>query len=165
MTTAQLVERAARPYVAIRTEVKPQELSQAIDGAFPRLFGWLAQKGQQPVGAPFVKYNVIDMERALQLELGVPISAPFQTDAASDVQAGTLPAGRYAVSIYQGHFSGLREANAALLRSASTLGVQWDTTPTPQGERFAARLETYLTDPSKEPDPTRWQTELAIKTR
>jgi effector-binding domain-containing protein len=120
MTAPQLVERTARPYVAIRSEVKPTELSQAIDRAFPRLFGWLAQKGLQPAGAPFVKYNVIDMERALQLELGVPIGAPVEAE--NDVQAGTLPAGRYAVAIYQGHYSGLRDANASLLQSAKNLG-------------------------------------------
>lgn len=33
----------------------------------------------------------------------------------------------------------------------------------PGGERWAARLATYLTDPATEPDMTRWQTQLAFK--
>jgi effector-binding domain-containing protein len=163
MATPQLVERSAQPFVAIRSEVKPTELSQAIDSAFSRLFAWLGEAGIPPAGAPFIRYKVVDMERKLHVELGVPIAAPVE--ASGDIHAGSLPAGRYAVSIHQGPYSGLRDANAALLQSAKQLGVEWDTTPTPDGEAFAARLETYLTDPSKERDPAKFQTELAIKTR
>lgn len=163
MATPQLVERPARPFVAIRTQIKPAQLSEAIDRVFPRLAGWLATKGVKPAGAPFVKYNVVDMERTLQLELGFPVAA--LVEASEDVHSGTLPAGRYAVSIYLGHYSGLRDANATLLQSAEQLGVHWDTTSTPDGEVFAARLETYLTDPSQERDPAKWRTELAIKTK
>ncbi len=31
----------------------------------PEVFGWLAARGIQPVGAPFFRYDVVDMERQL----------------------------------------------------------------------------------------------------
>jgi hypothetical protein len=31
------------------------------------------------------------------------------------------------------------------------------------GERWGGRLEIYLTDPSQEPDMSRWQTQLAFR--
>jgi effector-binding domain-containing protein len=163
MTTPDLVNRAPQPFVAIHAEVKPQELSAVIDRSFRRLFGFLAERGVPPAGAPFIKYNVVDMERALDIELGVPVAAPVE--ASGDVHAGTLPTGQYAVTIHHGHFDGLRDATAALLQCAQRLGVEWDASSTPQGERFVSRLETYITDPTKERDPARWQTELAIKTK
>lgn len=163
MQTPQLVERAAQPYVFIHADIAPSELSAAIDRSFGRLFAWLNQRRIQPAGAPFVKYNVVDMTQRLELELGVVVATPV--DGTAEVQAGTLPAGRYAVLIHQGPYDGLREATARLLQSADALHVQWDATTTAKGERFTARLETYLTDPSKQSDPARWQTEIAIKTQ
>ena len=35
--------------------------------------------------------------------------------------------------------------------------------PTPAGERWGARLETYLTDPDDEPELSKWHTELAFR--
>jgi hypothetical protein len=33
----------------------------------------------------------------------------------------------------------------------------------PHGDAFGSRYESYLTDPGEEPDPARWQTEVAIR--
>jgi hypothetical protein len=38
----------------------------------PRLFA--------PAGAPFLKHNVIDMARQLEIEAGVPVAAPVDGD-------------------------------------------------------------------------------------
>ena len=56
--------------------------------------GWRGGgRGASP-GAPFLRYWVIDMDRRLDVEAGVPIGGPL--DGAGDVTVGTLPAGRYA---------------------------------------------------------------------
>jgi len=34
---------------------------------------------------------------------------------------------------------------------------------TEAGERWGCRLETYLTDPSEEPDMNKWETQLAFR--
>lgn len=36
---------------------------------------------------------------------------------------------------------------------------------TPEGERFASRLETYTNGPDEEPDPGKWETIIEIKVR
>jgi hypothetical protein len=36
-------------------------------------------------------------------------------------------------------------------------------TPCDGGERLGSRLEIYLTDPSQEPDMSKWQTQLAFR--
>ena len=55
------------------------------------------------------------------------------------------------------------EANAALLDWGAENGLVWDTWTAENGDEFGARLESFLTDPDKEPDPAKWETEVAIR--
>jgi effector-binding domain-containing protein len=81
---------------------------------------------------------VIDMDRVLEVEVGVPVVTPVDGDDRG--LAGVLPAGRYATLQYTGHPDGLLGATAALREWASQEGLTWDMTSTPDGERWAARL-------------------------
>jgi hypothetical protein len=54
-------------------------------------------------------------------------------------------------------------ATGDLLAWAERQGLTWDTTPTPDGERWGCRLEEYLSDPDEEPDMTKWETVLAFR--
>ena len=42
-------------------------------------------------------------------------------------------------------------------------GLTWDVTSSEDGDRWACRLENYLTDPGQEPDMSKWVTQLAFK--
>ena len=154
-------ERAAQPYVAIKGVVTMQSIG-AMASRLPEVFGWLYAHGLEPAGAPFLKYNLIDMDRQLEIEAGVPV---VRTAGQSDntVLFGVLPAGRYATVLYVGHPSGLVSANAALLSWAAEQGVEWDVTETADGQRWGCRLEVYRTDPSVEPDMDKWETQLAFR--
>jgi effector-binding domain-containing protein len=100
--TPEIIERAEQPYVAIRAEVTMAELAGLAD-RFGEVFGWLAEHGVAPAGPPFFRYHVIDMERQLDVEAGVPVPAAMEGD--DRVVAGTLPAGRYATSVHAGPYS------------------------------------------------------------
>ncbi|HKP58485.1 MAG TPA: GyrI-like domain-containing protein [Polyangiales bacterium] len=163
MATAKIIERPVQAYASISAELTIAELSRAIDGKFPALFAWLGERRIEPRGAPFIRYNRIDMAKTLDVEFGVPVARDIEP--AGEVHAATLPAGRYAVLVHEGSYDGLRTANAALLDWAKQQRIDLDETPTPEGDRFACRLETYLTDPRREPNPAKWQTEVAIKVR
>jgi effector-binding domain-containing protein len=156
----EIVTRAEQPYVAIRAWVTMAELG-GLGARFSEVFGWLGARGLAPGGTPFFKYNVIDMERQLEVEAGVPIAAAVDGD--EHVVSGVLPAGRYATLIHVGHPSELVEVTKALLDWAARQGLRWDMSPTDRGERWGGRLEIYLTDPSQEPDMGKWQTQLAFR--
>ena len=158
----QIQARAAQPYVAIRRTVTMDGISGAVDEAFPELFGWLAGNGIAVGGAPFIRYLVIDMAGELQIELGVPVSAPVA--GSGRIQPGVLPAGRYAVLRHTGPYDGLVASHAALQQWAAEHGVQFDTHDTAQGSAWGGRVEHYLTDPSQEPDPAKWETDVAYLT-
>ena len=158
----QIQERAAQHYAGIRVTVTMDGISGAVDEAFPELFGWLASMGIAAGGPPFIRYLVIDMAAGLQLELGVPVDAPVA--GSGRVRPGVLPGGRYAVLRHTGPYDGLVASNAALQQWAREHRVEFDTWDTPDGSAWRARVEHYLTDPAKEPDPAKWEVDVAYLT-
>jgi effector-binding domain-containing protein len=156
----QIVTRAEQPYVAIRGQVTMAEIGP-FAGRTGEVFAWLAARGLAPAGPPFLKYNVIDMMRQLEIDNGVPVAAPVNGDG--DVIAGILPAGRYATVTHVGHPSELMGATKALLDWAAGQGLTWDMSPSADGDRWGSRLEIYLTDPRQEPDMSKWVTQLAFR--
>jgi effector-binding domain-containing protein len=159
-TAPAVVTRAEQPYVAIRAWV-PMSGIAGMAARHPEVFAWLGARGVAPVGAPFFKYNVIDMARELEVEAGVPVAAPVDGDGT--VVSGVLPAGRYATLTHVGHPSELADATKELLDWAAGQGLSWDVSPGERGERWGSRLEIYLTDPSVEPDMSKWEAQLAFR--
>src|SRR5262245_16199803 len=138
MGAPQIEQRAEQPYTGIRETVTMETLPGAIDRGFPALFAGLAERGAQPAGAPFIRYLRTGEE--MEIDLGVPVADGEQT----------LPAGRWLVALHVGHFSGLHAAHGELQEWAREQGIAW-----------SEFCERYLTDPREEPDPSRWETELA----
>jgi effector-binding domain-containing protein len=155
-------QRAEQPYAGIRMRVTMDGLPGAVDQGFPELFGWLAEHGMAPAGPPFIRYHVIDMDRELDIELGVPAAAA--ADAGGRVRPGVLPAGRYAVLRHTGPYDGLIASNAALQEWAAEHGVALDSSDTPDGSAWRGRAEHYLTNPAEEPDPSKWEVDVAYLT-
>lgn len=159
----QTEERAAQHYAGIGTTVPMDGIAAAVDDAFPELFGWLTGQGITTSGPPFIRFVVIDMDRELEIELAVPVAEPVT--ASGRIRPGVLPAGRYVVTRHTGPYDGLIAANAALQQFARDHGIAFDTWDTADGTAWRCRAEHYITDPSQEPDPGKWETELAYLTR
>jgi effector-binding domain-containing protein len=161
LTEPEVITRDAQPYVAIRAIVTMQTIGTVLPELHPQVFAWLGERGIPPVGPPFWKYNVIDMERALEVEVGAPVAAAVDGD--DRVLAGVLPAGRYASLRYTGNPDGLVGATASLLDWAAQQHLAWDVSQTEDGDQWAGRLEIYETDPAVEPDMAKWTTQLAFR--
>ena len=156
----EIVTRAEQPYVAIRGQVTMAEIGP-FAGRTGEVFAWLGARGLAPAGPPFLKYNLIDMMRQLEIEAGVPVAAA--TDGDGEVISGVLPAGRYATITHVGHPSELMGVTKALRDWAAEQGLAWDMSPDGDGERWGSRLEISLTDPRQEPDMSKWVTQLAFR--
>lgn len=156
----QIVERSEQPYVAIHSTVAMSRLAEVMPPLFPEVFAWLGEHRIAPAGAPFCKYDVIDMSADLVIEVGVPVAEAVVGDAR--VKPGVLPAGRYVTVTHVGHPQGLEQATAELLTWARERGIEWDSFSAADGEHWASRLEFSMTDPAQEPDMHRWRTELAF---
>jgi effector-binding domain-containing protein len=158
----RIEQRAEQPYAGIRMRVTMEGLPAAVDQGFPELFGWLAEHGTAPAGPPFIRYHVIDMDRELDIELGVP--AGVAAEVGGRVRSGVLPAGRYVVLRHTGPYDGLIASNAALQEWAAEQDVTLDSSDTPDGSAWRGRVEHYLTNPAEEPDPSKWEVDVAYLT-
>lgn len=155
-----IVERPAQHYVAVRETITMQTFARVAD-RFPEVFGFLGARGIAPADAPFFRYRSIDMERELVVEAGVPVAEAVAGEG--EVLADVLPAGRYVTVRHVGHPDELVARTAELLGWAEDRGLTWDRAETAVGQQWGCRLERLLTDPSVQPDPHKWETELAFR--
>ena len=153
----RIEQRDSQPYVAIPATVTMDGLPAAVDRLFPKLFGWLDAHGVTPADAPFIRYLRIDMDRELEIEVGAPVAGSIQPE--DPVTAGHLPAGRYVTLLHTGPYHGLPSANSQLQQWGEEQGIRWQID---EDSRWGGRVERYITDPALEPDPARWQTEVAF---
>jgi effector-binding domain-containing protein len=163
----EIQTRPEQPYVAVRARLTMPELS-GLGARFAEVFAWLGTHGAAPAGPPFFRYRVIDMTRELEVDAGVPVAAPIDGaidgdgDGDGTVVADVLPGGRYATLTHTGHPDELLAANKTLLDWAAGQGLRFAMSADEDGERWGGRLEIYRTDPSQDPDMSRWVTELAF---
>jgi effector-binding domain-containing protein len=155
-----LAQHGDQPYVAIDGVVTTATIPEIAD-RLPEVFAWLAGKGIEPAGPPFFKYDVIDMDRELRMQVGVPVTELVAGDG--PIVFGMMPAGRFATLRHVGHPSELAGATRELLDWAEREGLMFDMWRASDGEHWACRLEFYLTDPREEPDMNAWETLLAFR--
>jgi effector-binding domain-containing protein len=161
MTEPKIDQRGEQPYVAIRSQIAVQDFPATIRESIDQTYAWLGQHGIEGTGAPFVRYHLINSDMTLMdVEIGVPVASAVQGNGR--VQSGVLPAGRYASLIYTDVTQGV-PANAALLDWGNKQGLKWDQWDTPQGDAFGGRYEIFLSGPQDDPDPTNWDTEVAMR--
>lgn len=159
----RIVTREEQPYVGLPLTVTMSSLPQAIDSTFRRIFAWLGERGIALAGPAFLRFLVIDMEADLEIELAVPVQAGIEGD--EQIRAGVLPGGRYVSLLHTGPYDQLIAANKALQDWAEQQSVSFDSWDTGHGSGWRSRFESYITDPSTEPDPSKWQTEVAYLIR
>lgn len=73
LTEPKIVEWSEQPYMGVRASVPMEGIAGFIDGSFPEVFARLEAENLEPADAPFLRYNVIDMEGLLEIEVGVPV--------------------------------------------------------------------------------------------
>ena len=159
----RVAERPPTPYVGVTQTVTMTTIAEIAD-QIPRVIESAVALGLTPAGAPFLRYDVIDMARELAIEAGIPLAddVPPGTPL-GDLEAGVLPGGRYATVVHVGHPATLADATGSLLRWAADAGLTFDVRTDERGDVWGCRLESYLTDPRDEPDMSRWETELAFR--
>lgn len=159
----QIQQRAGLRYAAVPRSVTMKTLDGVVEQEFARLFEWLDVHGVEPAGSPFIRFLVIDMMQDLQIELAVPVDGQLEEDEL--VRSGSLPGGDYVVLRHTGSYDGLLTDTGQLLDWADQHDIDFDVTKTAAGDAWAGRVETYVIGRSTEPDPDKWQTDIAMKIR
>ena len=155
----RLERRPTSPTLGIRETVPFRTMLSNRDRLLAELIEWLSEHDVRPSGPFFLRLHVVDMTGLMDIEVGVVAAGAAANDR---VQAGSLPAGDYAVMAYRARSMA---ANKRLHAWVQDEGLMLDSRPDPHGEAFTSRCEFYLTDPRTEKRKTRWVVELAFMTR
>ena len=126
------------------------EIGPWISAALGRVAAALGAQGVAPVGPPFARYFPVGNHR-FHVEAGFPTDRPVEPDE-DGVAPSTLPAGPVAVTVHVGPYDGVSEAYARIATWAEQHGTTTSTDP----------WEIYLTDPTEQPDPSTWRTEVFL---
>ncbi|MGR6923898.1 GyrI-like domain-containing protein [[Actinomadura] parvosata] len=157
----QIIELPERPYVGVRGTITMTTFGLVAD-RIGEIVGRLAGRGVPIAGAPFLRYESIDLAAdRLVVQAGVPVPEPVEAEG--DLFAATLPAGRYATVTHHGHPDELRHVIESLLKWGAEQGLKWDMTERDGAEHWGCRLELFQTDPRVEPDPHNWDTDLQFR--
>jgi effector-binding domain-containing protein len=113
----------------------------------------------RPLARPLSASSLSTWEGELEIELAVPVAEGVSGEGR--FRADVLPAGRYGTLLHVGPYDDLAASNAALQDWAEEQGIVWDSWDTDSGSAWRGRVERYLTDPSVEPDPSKWEVEVA----
>jgi effector-binding domain-containing protein len=156
----RIVELTDQPYAAIRAQVSMSSIPEIAD-RIAEVFAHLAERGIEPAGPPFLKYDVIGPGEALEVEAGVPVSDV--SEGADAVAFAILRGGQFATMTHLGPYDGLLDATRRLLEWGEQQGVRWDVDERDGAEAWGARLEVYTTHPRETPDPADWVTDLLFR--
>ena len=155
MSEPTVLERTEQPYVAIPIEATLREWGE-VNALIPEVLAWLGERGIAPAGALFYRHRVIGgFDEKFSVEVGFPVAEPVEGDGR--VVAGAKPAGRYVVATHHGHPDGIAQSHLALVDWAGRQAVPL----AKEGDVWGGLFESYLSDPEVEPDPAKWETELA----
>lgn len=138
VTDPEIKTLPAQPTLVVRTHAPVKQLGQVVGAAFGAVIQYLGELGEQPAGPSFAVYYNSDMQN-LDMEIGFPVARALPGNG--EIQAGEIPAGRYATCLYTGPYSNFAEAYAALSKWLEE-----------QGQRVTeVAYEMYLDDPSITP--------------
>jgi effector-binding domain-containing protein len=157
----KLENRKEQPYAAIRTAV-PIPFGQYLQPLWNEVNDWLKSQGIASPGPAIIRYLTSDMSKKLDIDVGFVVDNHVTGN--NRIIAGVLPAGQYATLLYTGPYkgNGIFETNVAMMDWAKDNGVVWNTITKNGVEWWNGRVEWYLTDPAREPDMKKYQTELAF---
>ena len=161
--TPTVISRSAVSYMGISSREQMSTMSTVFPRLMPKLGAFLGSHHLAPYGAPFIRYIRVNMKSELDIELGMPVkqTAP----GAGPISPGVLPAGKYVSLKHFGVYSGLSQANAELQEWAKRKGIQFNIRQSKNGPEFVSRLELYNTDPTKQPDSRKWETQVLYMIR
>jgi effector-binding domain-containing protein len=145
-TRIELTQLRAQSTASVRETVRRDDLTDALGRMYQEVSAALARQGVPAGGPRFARYH--SFGETMDLEAGMHVSVPIRPEG--KVVPGSLPAGPAARTVHVGSYETLEDTYAAIAAWQERGGRS------PSGGPW----EVYLTDPSSEPDPARWRTEV-----
>ena len=147
MSVFELVEMVPRPAAVVRATMAVSDLPSFFGRAFGAVAAAAAGQGLQLLGEPFAFYPGAPTD-VVEVAAGFPVSSAVEP--VDDVVPLELPGGRVATTVHVGPYESMHKTYAAMHVWMAKQGL------TPADHMW----EVYLSDPSTEPDPSTWHTQI-----
>ncbi len=145
MTTFTVETIDPQATAAIRAEVPTADLRGVFDRAFPQVMGVVEAQGVAITGPPFGFYPRMPAD-TVAVVVGFPVAAAIMAEG--EVEPFELPGGRVVTATHVGPYDALAQTYEELVAWARGEGLTL----------AEGMWETYVSDPSAEPDPSTWRT-------
>lgn len=145
MTTFTVETIEPQTAAVIRAEVPMSELREVFDRGFPAVMQAAAAQGIAIIGPPFGFYPRLPGD-TVAVVVGFPLAGPVVAEG--DVEPFELPGGRAVTATHLGPYEALEQTYEQLMAWAQAEGLTL----------AEGMWESYLSDPSAEPDPNSWRT-------
>lgn len=134
----EIKEQDPQPTLSIRARTPIQGLPQLLDESYNKIISYLAERGEEPVGAPFAAYHNMDLHD-LDVEIGFPVAKA--TEGRGEIQPSQVPGGKLGFALHTGRYGDIAPAYDALAQYVREKGYE------PTGVSY----EFYLNDPEETP--------------
>jgi effector-binding domain-containing protein len=148
----ELVDIEPQLVVMERRVIKMDEMPSFFDRVFPEIVGAVEQAGGTLVGPPFGWYHGRPTD-SVDVAAGFPVAGVPEGSLGGDLVAVERPGGRAVTTVHVGPYDTLAQTYEQLeqhLTETPGLGVR------------DSMWEEYVTDPSAEPDTSKWQTRIVV---
>ncbi len=135
----ELVKHKAQPVLSIRTRTSLEKLPETIGSSYHRIAGYLEELGEKPADIPYTAYYNMDLQD-MDVEMGFPVARPLP--GRGDIKAGETLAGKAALYMYKGPYSGMEPVYNDIFKWMAENGHQ------PQGVFY----EYYCNSPDEVPE-------------
>jgi effector-binding domain-containing protein len=147
MVDIELTQHREQDTFVVHDRVPMSEIKQFFDRALPTVMAALTAQGAHPVGPPFAKYYGMPTD-TIEIDVGFPVA--HRATAADGATPGTLPGGPVVRAVHVGSYDDLSQTYDDMYAWMKNEGL----------EPADAMWEVYLSDPSRQPDPATWRTEI-----
>ncbi|TYB79541.1 SRPBCC family protein [Bizionia myxarmorum] len=141
-------------YIYSSTSSKISDIQTTIQKLMPKVKSYALKNNIAMAGAPFILYhNWDEANNAVMFSICIPTTTQIATTQ-SDILAGQLEPFKAIKTTLKGNYSNLKEAWDATNNYISQYNME--------ATEMGPMLEVYLTEPSLQPNPANWITEIFI---
>lgn len=151
--TSAVEEVKTKPIKAIliMTKTNMEGMQEAMASNYSKLMSFVAEKGLEMTGAPFTLYHSWDSLGNTTYESGIPVNkAP--KELTTDITFREIEAFDAIKATHYGPYEQLMKTYEKMMAYMTEKGFVMN----------GSTLEVYLTDPQKEQDMMKWETEVYI---
>jgi effector-binding domain-containing protein len=145
--TIEVKEIEPAKVLAIKATVNSDEVGAKLGEFFPRLIDCVINSGIDMMGPPYSKYYSWDPEGETEMEAGITVSGEAECEGVEYIE---LPACKVVTCMHVGPYEEIGEVYDDIQEYITENGMKIN----------GAVWEVYLTDPSSEPDPEKYRTQV-----